>query len=731
MKMIPRTLAAVAGCAAIVAALAWPGPGRCEEGMWLPHELPDEVMTEMHEMGLELSREEIYNTAGTGVANAVVKLGATGSFVSKEGLILTNHHVAFGAVQRISTPAKNYIENGFLAQTRDAEAPAYGYTAQVIKSTEDVTQEVLSAVERLMSPLHRYKAIEQRKKEIIRKAEAGRDVYCEVREFSGGSKYLLYTFLRIKDVRVVYVPSRAIGEYGGDIDNWMWPRHTGDFSFLRAYVAPDGSPAEFSDGNVPYRPTTHLKIAPEGLKDGDFSMIIGFPGRTRRYLTSYALRDFENFEYPERIRLYKEMVGILDGQSRKDPVAAVRVASMIKTMNNRLKNNEGMLEGFKRFGLVKRQQDLEQEIRTYLASEPSMNEKYGRLLAQFKATYDGRAKGAMRDLLLDMMFSRGTLLTQAMLLYKWSIEKEKDDMDRDPDYMDRWIPDNKRKLRFFQMSLHLESDRALLRMFLHEMLRLPEGQRVEVVDELFDGKTGSELEEAIEIFLDDLYAGTELDDRDERLALFDMSHEELLGKGDTFIALAARLYDEEEARIRREQTFDGGLHSLTPKWMDLIAEWSGHEPYPDANGTMRLNFGEVKGYSPDGEIHYTPFTAFQEVAAKNTGVAPFDCPERLLELAAGRGYSSYLHPALGDVPVNLLTTHDSTGGNSGSPLLNARGELVGCLFDGNYEAMTADFAFQNDITRSIHVDIRYVLFIAEFVDGAHNVLKELGIEPGD
>jgi hypothetical protein len=731
MKMIPRTFAALAAWAAVVTFIVLPGPGRCEEGMWLPHELPDEVMAEMQDMGLELERDEIYSTSGTGVANAVVKLGATGSFVSPEGLIFTNHHVAFGAVQRISTPEKNYIEDGFLAETLDAEVPAYGYTVQVIRSTEDVTREVLSAVDREMPPLKRYKALEQVKKEIVSRGEAGGNVYCEVREFFGGLKYLLYTFLRIKDVRVVYVPSRAIGEYGGDIDNWMWPRHTGDFSFLRAYVAPDGSPAEFSDANVPYQPATYLRVAPEGLQDGDFGMIVGFPGRTRRYLTSYALSDFEDFEYPQRIRMYRQMVKILEEQSRRDPVAAVRVASRIKGINNRLKNNEGMLEGFERFGLVQRQQHMEQEIQTYLAGDPSLDRKYGTLLSDFRIVYEQRSRGAGRDLLLDLMLYRGTLLSQGMLLYKWSIEKEKDDMDRDPDYMDRWIPDHKRKLRYFQMGLHLGSDRALTKMFFIEMLELPENQRIQFVDEMFDGKTGSELDDALEGFLDDLYAGTELDDTDERLAMFDMSHEEIVGTGDSFIALAADLYDENEARITREHTFEGALHVTTPKWMKLIARWSGHEPYPDANGTMRLNYGEVKGYSPDGDTHHTPFTAFQEVAAKNTGEPPFDSPERLLELASSREYSSYLHPVLEDVPVNLLTTHDSTGGNSGSPLLNSKGEVVGCLFDGNYEAMTADFTFQNDITRSIHVDIRYVLFIAEFVDGAHNVLTELGIGSGD
>jgi hypothetical protein len=727
MSASQRTLARVAVCAVAVLGIGWPGSGRCGEGMWLPHQLPESVMREMHDMGLELTKDEIYNASGTGIANAVVKLGATGSFVSEDGLILTNHHVAFGAVQRISTPEMNYIEDGFLAKSRDEEVPAYGYTAQVLKSVEDVTKEVLSAVNRDMRPLARYKAIEQRKKEIVAKAEAAGDVYCEVREFFGGAKYLLYTFLRIKDIRVVYVPSRAIGEYGGDIDNWMWPRHTGDFSFLRAYMAPDGSPAEFSDANVPYKPTMYLKIAPEGLKAGEFCMIIGFPGRTQRYLTSYALSRFEDFEYPERIRLYRKMVAILEEQSRQDPVAAVRVASTVKGINNRLKNNEGMLEGFERFDLVARQQHKEQEMQAALAADPVLGKEFVYLLHDFKTVEEQRAMTAMRDLLLDMMFYRGTLLNQAMVLYKWSVEKEKDDMDRDPGYMDRKIPDLKRNLRYFQMSLHLPSDRALLKMFFHEILSLKPSHRLTFVDDMFDGKTGTELDDAIEDYLNRLYAGTALDDRDERLAMFDMSHEELLRRGDSFIALAAKFYDENEARIEREHEYEGGLQIVVPKWMHVITEWSGHEPYPDANGTMRLNYGEVEGYWPDGEVYFSPFTTLKEVAAKHTGVAPFDCPKRIRDLASSGDYTSYLDPALGDVPVDLLTTHDSTGGNSGSPLINGRGELVGCLFDGNYEAMTADFRFQDDITRSISVDIRYILFIAEFVDGAHNVLQELGI----
>jgi hypothetical protein len=703
--------------------------GFSDEGMWLPQDIPGEIMREMKDRGCELTEEEIYNLDGTGVANAVVQLGATGSFVSPEGLILTNHHVAFGAVQRMSTPEKNYIREGFLAKTREEEEPALGYIVYVIQNVEDVTEEVLSAVDPSMSHLERYNAIERRTKEIVKKEEEeGWDVYCEVHSFFGGSTYVLYTFLKIKDVRVVYVPSRSIGEYGGDIDNWMWPRHTGDFSFLRAYVAPDGKTAEYSKENVPYRPTTYLKIAKEGLSDGDFAMVIGFPGRTNRYLTSYALSHFENFDYPQRIRLYRQMLSILNEQSDADALASVRVASRIKGINNMHKNNEGMLEGFRHFGLVKLQEDKEERFLAKLEGDPELNEKYGTMLDEYEALYAELYKHDMKDFLLSSMLYRNSLLGQAMTLYKWCVEKEKEDIDRDPDYMERRIPDLKRSLWIFQTQLHEKSDRELLKMYLHELLALPEDQRVTVVDEMFADKRGAKLEKQLDAFLDELYGNTALSQRPERLRMFGLSLEELMEVKDPFIELAAKLYEENEARIEREKSFSGALNVLAPKWIEAVAAASERPLYSDANSTMRLNYGNVKGYSPRDAVYFYPFTSFRGVIEKNTGVPPFDCPPRLLKLADRERDNEYVSEEVGDVPVNLLTTHDSTGGNSGSPILNARGELVGCLFDGNYESMTSDFLFQEDVTRSIHVDIRYVLFVADFVDDAQNVLEELRIK---
>ncbi len=699
-----------------------------DEGMWLPYSLPDSLISYMQSRGCSLSQQDIFNSDGTGVANAVVSVGATGSFVSPLGLILTNHHVAFGAVQRISTPEHNYIEDGFLARTREEEVEAPGYIVYVLEESKDVTSRVLAAVKPGMDPFKRHEAIERAIKQIVSEAESGKNVYCEVNAFYGGARYRLDRYLKIPDVRVVYVPSRSIGEYGGDIDNWMWPRHTGDFSFLRAYVAPDGSPGKYSPNNVPYHPKSYLKINLQGLSEGDFSFIIGFPGRTHRYLSSYGLAYFEDFVYPERIRLYKQTLAILDEISSRDAVAKVRVASMVKAINNRLKNNQGMLDGFRRFDLVAYQKQREELLTKKFANDPERAAHLKRLLEEFASLYGERKRLGLKDLLLEQMLTRWTLLGQAMLLYKWSIERQKPDMERDPDFMNRRIPDLKRYLRVFQMGYHEASDKAILKMFLLELMKLPEPLQIDFLKQCFGDLEQPELGGAIDAFLDSLYAETQVDELTKRMAMFDQSQDQLLRAKDPFIDLAAQFYPENEERIKRDKSYDGKLSMIVPEWLNLISGSKLDKLYPDANGTMRLNCGIVKGYSPKDAVYYEPFTTLRGVVEKHTGVPPFNCPKRLLDAIASSNYDPYLSQDVGSVPVDFLTTHDSTGGNSGSPVLNANGELVGCLFDGNYEAMTSDFRFEPDLTRSISVDIRYILFIADHVDSAYNVLEELGLK---
>ncbi len=713
---------------AVLMALMGSSPAIADEGMWLPGFLPDSLLAYMHEMGFRLGPKQIFNSEGTGLANAVVRVGATGSFVSPEGLILTNHHVAFSAIQRISTPEKNYIDKGFLARKRSEEVPAPGYVVYVLKETRDVTERVLSRLKDDMDPLDRYYAIEKATKEIIAEAEAQSGYHCEVDAFYGGGKYLLSMYEKLLDVRVVYVPARAIGEYGGEIDNWMWPRHTGDFSFLRAYVGPDGKPREYSEENVPYRPSSYLRISPQGLREGDFAIIIGFPGTTHRFLTSHALRFYESHLYPERVRLLGKLIGILDELSKSSDEMRVRLAATLKGLNNRIKNNMGMIEGFRRFNLVNHQSDLESKIAQDFSRNNELSSRYRQLLSEFESLYEERSKTIRKELLLEHLLGGWNLISQAILIYKRSVEVKKPDMERDPDFMERNVDDLKRYLRVFQASYGRQSDRAVMKMLIEELMDLPLEQQIEPLRKRFGHLARDRRQIAIERFLDSLYTNTSLETVEGRLRFFDMANQGITKGKDAIIDFAMELYPINEQRIESEKRFKGLLSKLEPEWVKLISGGSFESIYPDANGTMRFNCGVVEGYSPRDAVYYKPFTTLRGVLEKHTGEDPFNCPQALFQAARYASQSRFFWQELGDIPVDLLTTNDSTGGNSGSPLINSRGELVGCLFDGNFESMTSDFRFIPDITRSISVDIRYILFVAEKVDSAYNVLNELGVK---
>jgi hypothetical protein len=700
---------------------------QAEDGMWPMDQLSKELIKDMQSKGLRLSAEELYTADGTGVINAVVMLGGgTGSFVSPDGLIITNHHVAFGAIQQMSSAENNYIEKGFLAGTWEEEPQALGYNAYVLLSIEDVTDDVLSSVDQSLTPLERFEAIEKAEKEIVKKAEEGRDVYCEVNAMYGGLSYKLYTYLKIKDLRVVYIPPKSIGNYGGDIDNWMWPRHTGDFSFLRAYVAPDGTSAEYSEDNVPYRPKSYLKIATEPTGEGDFTMIAGYPGKTYRHVTSHTIENDISFYYPTKIEIFTEWTGIMDDHAARNPEAGVKMASLKEGLENSKKNAYGMLEGFRRYHLLEQKLQLEEAFAASVAGDPEIERSYGHILPRIKAHYDDLKTFQLKKMILHYSRLRG-LLQAAYIIYKWNVEQEKPDLERDPDYMDRELPDIKRKLRNLDRRFHPAVDRDAMAMFLRRMAALPAGKGVRAVDEILAGVSEDERDSVIQAFLEKLYSGTRLNDVEARLAMLDAGRGQLLEEGDPFILFAARLHPDIEALQEMQDAFDGALSMLRPQWVKALMEWKQQTLYPDANGTLRVNYGIVKGYAPRDAVSYEPFTTLTGVLEKYSGEDPFDLPPALFDLAGKKDFGVYADPVLKDVPINLLTTNDSTGGNSGSPLLNGKGEIIGVLFDGNYESISADFMFIEEMTRTINVDIRYVLFITDKLNDARNVLEEMGI----
>jgi hypothetical protein len=706
------------------------GGVQADEGMWMVQSLDKAPFKTWQGRGLELDDKEIYNTKGTDVCDAVIRLGGgTATFVSPEGLIVTNHHVAFGALQRSSSVKTDYIQDGFLAETRSDEIQALGLDAYVLEDTKDVTKKVLGATKKEMTPKERYDAIEKVNKELVAKVEKGKDLRAEVRETYDGAQYFLYTYFRIKDVRIVYAPPGPIGVYGGEIDNWMWPRHTGDFSFLRAYVAPDGQSASYSEDNVPYQPRKYLAFSTSPLKEGDFTMVIGYPGRTSRYRSSYSIDYVVNKYYPFAIKMREDLIAILDEESAKDRDSAIKIASTVRGLENGYKNNQGMLEGLLKYDLLDAKLAEEAALVEYMAANPDMKEKYGDILGQIAKLYEEYPTYAQQYTLMRYMSYYVGAMSSARTIYKWSIEQEKKDIDRDQGYMARDEENLRRRLGLADLRYDEDADKRVMAYFIGRLAGLPEGQRPDAIQAISGDLEGEALDEAITKFVDKMYAGTKIPNKEERLNMFGMSKKDLTALGDPVIDFVARLEPDREHNQERYEAFDGAVNMLRPQLMELRASHSGEALYPDANRTMRVSVGEVKGYSPRDAVTYDYITTLGGMVEKATGEDPFNAPAKLIELSKSKDYGNYKDPKTGDVPVCFLSTDDVTGGNSGSAVLNGKGEIIGLVFDGNYEAISADYQFIPALTRTIHVDSRYILFIMEKFSGAGKLLEELTVYP--
>jgi hypothetical protein len=578
-----------------------------------------------------------------------------------------------------------------------------------------------------MSNMERYKAKDKIRKEIIKEAEADRDVYCSVSEMHGGNQYILYTYFKIKDVRIVYAPPEAIGSYGGDIDNWMWPRHTGDFSFLRAYVAPDGSSAEYSEDNVPYHPKVILPISSAGVNEGDFSIMIGFPGRTNRYASSFSLDDLINYYYPKRNQSSEETLAIMDEFSRKDPAIAIKLESSVSGINNGYKKRQGLLEGFRRSNILARKRTDEKQLIDFINADQHLKKKYGHVIPELDSIFQIEMATREKDFALTRMMYSSDLLSMASSVYKWSVEREKPDMERERWYQDRDTTRTIRWLNYSQINLVPEVDRALLEHYIRKAWELPDGQRIDAIDRVFTGQSVQENEEIMKSFLDDLFINTKIGDLDTRLDMFHMTKDELENLNDPMINFAISIRPEQDEKRERSKEISGAESRLEPLLIQAHALWKKYNLYPDANGSMRFNYGEVKGYNPRDAVKYDYLTGLTGVMEKETGKDPFIVPEELKKAYYEKNFFPYLDKKTGDVPICFLTTNDGTGGNSGSPVINGKGELIGLDFDSNYEGVAADYLHESNLARSIVVDIRYVLFVVDKVYHLDALMQEMTV----
>ncbi|MDD8030700.1 MAG: S46 family peptidase [Acidobacteriota bacterium] len=697
---------------------------RADEGMWMPHQMK---MLNLQELGLKMNPDDLYKKDGTGLMSAVVNLGGgTGEFVSPEGLILTNHHVAFGAIQRASSKKNDYITKGFLARNRRQEIPAQGYTADILLSYEEVTTRVLAKVKTEMDPGQKYEAIENAIKEIVAEAEkTGPDIRASVASMYSGNQYYLYRFKRIKDVRLVYAPPRDLGNYGGDIDNWMWPRHTCDFSFLRAYVSKDGVGVDYSPDNVPYQPKVWLKLSLEGLKEDDFTFVMGYPGRTYRNFTAAEI-EYDYNSMVKRMNEFQDIINFIEAASKEDKETEIRYASLLKGLNNSLKNMQGKVEGMKKVDLINRKKEQEKEFLAWIKASPERQKKYGPVLkeiADFMKRYEIFA--SKNELLTSSIssFSGSTLLSQAYTIYRTVEELQKPDQERETSYQERNLPYIRQRIQLAERSYVLDTDREFFKHQLKKMLDLP----AENIPGPFKALMSQKSEKAIEDYVDSLYTNTILADPKKRLELLNLKPAELLKTGDPFILLAAEL-EKELKKVREESKAWSQERADRKKLYEAaLLEMKEGKMAPDANGTIRFTYGPVKGYSPRDAVIYKPITTLTGVMEKETGEFPFRVPVKLKELYQRRDFGRYEDQILKDVPACFLNTTNVTGGNSGSPTLNAKGEQVGIIFDMTYESVIGDYYIIPELQRSISVDIRYVIFITEKFSGANHIIKELSL----
>lgn len=705
-------------------------PLRADEGMWLPDTIGNrQLLQKMKAKGFALRPEDIFSNTAPSLKDAIVIVdGGTAEFVSDRGLLLTNHHVAFQAIATESTPEKDYLKNGFVSKSETEEIAIKDetYHCKILKESRDVTAEVLAGVTDQMNAEERNTAIETKRREVLKAAQTSKNYECQVVPMLSGLKYYLYVYEIYPDVRLVYAPPLAIGKFGGDIDNFQWPRHTGDFTFLRVYSAPDGSPAEYSPNNVPYRPKKFLPISLNGYKEKDFVMIMGYPGKTSRYLEASALANTAEVQLPFTVKYYTARIELLREAGRNNRQLQLELASLVAGLANTQKNFEGAIRGLKRSNLLARRRAEEIELAKFIDSRPDLKAKYGDVLSKLDNVNEKWRRTIVGNTLVNALASPLSFpaFSTGIFAATFAMDQEKPEAERTmPPALGAGV---KKQIPNVFKDRKPEIEQRIYEMLFRFARELPVDQKVDVYENLFRGKTGEDRVQAEKDFAEKIINHPNLSTADGLVRLADMSAKQMRDLNDPVINFLLSAAKEIPEIAKRTEGYNTRVAKLRAEYIEVLTLFRRTDPiYPDANRTLRFTYGEVLGYTPFDGATYRYYTTLKGVVDKDTGAEPFDVPAELKSLVEKRDLGSYADPRFGDVPVAFLATTDITGGNSGSPIMNGRGELIGIAFDGNYEGLGSDYAFNPELARTISVDIRYVLFLVEKMAGATHLLKEL------
>lgn len=693
--------------------------GYAEEGMFPVSGLNN---LDLSAAGMKLTPAQIFSSEEVCQVDGICRVnGCTGSFVSPKGLIITNHHCAYRAIQSSSTANRDLLTNGYHAASLKEEIPAKGYTVRITESFRDCSQEILSAVTEGMSAVERTEAIERKSKEL--EAETEKDnpkIRAEVAEMFVGEKFVLFEYTYLTDVRLVFAPPASVGNFGGEIDNWEWPRHTGDFSFMRAYTAPDGSSADYAPENVPYQPKKFLQVSATGVDEGDFVFLLGYPGRTARHKTASFLEFERDVRLPEVVEFYQQQIEIMEQEGAEDRAVEIKHASRMRSLANVEKRSRGQLKGLFRKSLAEQRRAAEEELLTFINSVESRKAQYGTLLDDIEVVYQEMEAEFEDEYYFQNLTSASRMFSIAFSLVSSAYERAKPDLEREPAFMDRNIEQTNGRVLLTQADLDLATDQRMVDLVLSKLLVAHE--EPSFLDPWLELDTDSLKEHVKEVV-----GQSKLGEREFVEPLLTASVADLKAANDPLIGLMLDLYPE-YLRIRQlNKEREGRLSQLYGELIDIKKEFVGQQFVPDANATLRLTYGHVKGYSPNDAVMMRPITTLRGVLEKTTGEAPFVTPAVLLDAAKQENYGGFGNEKLGSVPVAILYDTDTTGGNSGSPIMNGDGELVGVNFDRAFEATINDFAWNESYSRSIGVDIRYVLWITGVVYSADNLMQELGV----
>ncbi|MDA0670964.1 MAG: S46 family peptidase [Proteobacteria bacterium] len=693
-----------------------------DEGMWEPYELP-KLESELRKSGFTKGVSELSNLFEHPMSAIVSLGGCSAAFISPEGLIATNYHcIESSFLQYNSSDKQNLFETGFLARSRDEEKKsAPGGRVYITIESKEITNEVLAGIDDNTESLKRSKLIEDNKKRIIKECENSEEIECRVRTFFSGESYKLEKLFRIKDVRLVYAPPAYVGEFGGEIDNWMYPRHTGDFALLRAYVGKDKSSKEYSKNNIPYKSNSYLKISAKGVNDGDFVMVLGYPGRTNRLLTYNEIEYDVNIGFNESIKFLNQGIKLIEENTDEKSGTKLKYRGRKSGFENYYKKISGQNEGAKNFELLKTEKAKWEEFLTFV--EKNASEQEAKYLQELLALIDE----SLAEDLAQRYYGNSTLISMAQRIYRNAAENTKPDSERKPGYQNRDQERLSNSIKRMDFSFDSAVDKAI---FLNRLesyknfskdLRRPVFSKELFLDESFAfDKAQKKVDQ---IYSSNFTTSTSM------LKIKDMSLKELNSLNDPLIAFVREIYEESlkyeekyEKRNARRQFLKSNFIKLLRKYNNSV----NREIYADANGTLRVTYGNVAGISLRDGSFYKPFTTLEGIAEKHTGVNPFNVGKNLLEKISKKEYGDYFFESVNSVPVNFISTLDITNGNSGSATINSNFELVGLAFDGMIETIIADYKYIPQ-ARTISVDSRYLLWTLDEMEKASNILDEITV----